>query len=252
VAAALTGLAVGAAMLRRTELWQPRAARTWRPDAVAGLRRIGLPIAASFLLIAGYNFAVIGVLGQYGSEAVAGFTVAASLQNFVMLPATVLGTVTAIAINQQRGAGEWHRIPASLRGGLEVAVALYAVLALLVWSLAGPVARLLSADHGVATSATGYLGAVALTFVVQGPVLASLTVMEETGGGTRAIVLNSVYFALIVVAGALAAHAAGNADAFYRAVALCNLIGVTVPVVAVRYVRRMALSGPDRRPAAVL
>ncbi|WP_344477618.1 MATE family efflux transporter [Nonomuraea monospora] len=242
-AAGLTGLALGLVLLRRTELWHPPAVRIWRREVFTDLRRIGVPIAMSFFVLAAYNFAVIGVLGDYGENAVAGFTVASTLQNIVLLPGMVLGTATAITINQQRGAGEWPRIRESMRGGIEVTVVTYVAIAALVWALHDPLARLMGGDAGVVAATGAYLGAVALTYVVQGPVLASLTVMEETGGGFLAIVLNAVYFGLIVAVGAVVASAVGSADGFYAAVAYCNLIGVTVPLVAVRHVRKLSARG---------
>ncbi|WP_197093617.1 MATE family efflux transporter [Nonomuraea sp. SBT364] len=241
--AGLTGLTMGLVLLRRTELWHPPAVRIWRRGVFTDLRRIGVPIALTFLVLSTYNLAVIGVLGNYGENAVAGFTVASTLQNVVLLPGMVLGTATAITINQQRGAGEWRRIRESMRGGIEVTVVTYVVIAALVWSLHDPLAWLIGGDAGVAEAAGSYLGAVALTYAVQGPVLASLAVMEETGGGFRAIVLNAIYFGLIVAVSAVAAHAVGSADGFYAAVAYCNLIGVTVPLIAMRHVRKLSRQG---------
>lgn len=245
-AGAVTGLAMGCALLRRTELWHPAAVRVWRREVLADLRRIGVPIALSFLVISAYNLAAIGVLGDYGENAVAGFTVVATIQNVVLLPGMALGTATAIIINQQRGAGERRRLGTSMRGGIEATVVTYVAIAALVWSLHDPLARLIGGDAGVAVEAGAYLGAVALTYAVQGPVLAALTIMEETGGGFLAIALNAIYFGLIVATGAAAARATGSADGFYAAVAWCNLIGVTVPLVAVRHVRRLAVYGVNR------
>ncbi|MEV4569785.1 MATE family efflux transporter [Nonomuraea sp. NPDC049419] len=236
-AAAVTGLAMGLVLLRRTELWHPRAVRIWRGQVLTDLRRIGVPIALSFLVISAYNFAVITVLGAYGQNAVAAFTVVSTLQNVVLLPAMALGTATAIIINQRRGAGEWRRIRTSMRGGIEVTVMVYVVIAVLVSSLHDVLADLLGGDPGVAAEAGAYLGAVALTYAVQGPVLASLTVMEETGGGFRAIILNAIYFALIVAVGATTTS---TADGFYTVVAYCNLIGVSVPLLATRHIRKIA------------
>jgi len=248
--AGVTGLIMGLVLLRRTELWHPPAVRIWRREVCTDLRRIGVPIAMSFLVIAAYNLAVIGVLGSYGENAVAGFTVASTLQNVVLLPATVLGTATAITINQQRGAGEWLRIRASMRGGIEITVVTYVVVAVLVWSVHDQLARLIGGDAGVAAATGSYLGAVALTYAIQGPVLASLTVMEETGGGLRAIVLNAIYFGLIVAVSAATAHAVGSAHGFYAAVAYCNLIGVTVPLIAVRHIRKLSARGSAQAAAA--
>ncbi|WP_329369788.1 MATE family efflux transporter [Streptomyces sp. NBC_01483] len=248
--AGLTGLVMGLVQLRRTELWHPPALLIWRREVLTDLRRIGVPIAMSLLVISAYNLAVIGVLGNYGQNAVAGFTVVSSVQNVVLLPGTVLGTATAIIINQQRGKGDWQHIRASMRGGIEVTVMAYVAIAVLVWLVHDPLARLVSGDAGVAAAAGSYLGAVALTFAVQGPVLTSLTVMEETGGGFRAIVLNVIYFGLIVAVSSAAAHAAGGAEGFYAAVAWCNLIGVSVPLIAVRHIRQLSAEGRAQARAA--
>ncbi|MFJ4190575.1 MATE family efflux transporter [Kitasatospora sp. NPDC089509] len=248
-AAGLSGLTMGLVLLRRTELWHPPDVLTWRREVFTDLRRIGLPIALSLLLISAYNLAVIGVLGNYGQDAVAGFTVVSTLQNVVLLPGMVLGTATAITINQQRGKGDWRRMRASMRSGIEVAVMTYVAIAVLVWLVHDPLARLIGGDAGVAASAGSYLGAVALTYAVQGPVLTSLTVMEETGGGFRAIVLNAIYFGLIVAVSTAAAHAAGSAGGFYEAVAYCNLIGVSVPLIAVRHIRELSAEGSARTAA---
>ncbi|MEU8238957.1 MATE family efflux transporter [Actinoplanes missouriensis] len=248
--AGVAGLAMGLVLLRRTELWHPPAALVWRRGVLADLRRIGVPIAMSFLVIAVYNLAVIGVLGSYGPDAVAGFTVVSTAQSLVLLPAMVLGTATAITINQQRGSGDWPQIRASMRGGIEVTVMAYVVIAVLVWSVHDPLARLISGDAGVAVAAASYLGAVALTYAVQGPVLMSLTVMEETGGGLRAIVLNIIYFGLIVAVSTAATHATGSVDSFYASVAYCNLIGVCVPFIAVRHIRKLSAEGSAQTAAA--
>jgi hypothetical protein len=38
----------------------------------------------------------------------------------------------------------------------------------------------------------------------------------------------------------VAAHAVGSAEGFYEAVAYCNLIGVSVPLIAVRHIRKLS------------
>ncbi|AUY53754.1 MATE family efflux transporter [Streptomyces sp. CB01881] len=178
--AGLTGLTMGLVLLRRTELWHPPAVLIWRREVLTGLRRIGVPIAMSLLLISAYNVAVIGVLGNYGQDAVAGFTVVSTMQNVVLLPGMVLGTATAITINQLRGKGDWQRMRALMRGGIEVTVMVYVAIAVLVWLVHEPLARLISGDAGVA---------------------------------------------------------------------YCNLIGVSVPLVAVRHIRKLSAEGSARTAA---
>lgn len=238
--AGLAGLAVGVVLMRRTELWHPVGLRTWRPEVLGRLRTVGAPVAATFLIISAYNFAVLDLLGRFGEWAVAGFSVASALQNLVLLPGTMLGTATAIVVNQRRGAGEYRRVGTALRGGLTLATAVYAVIAVLVWALAQPVATVLTGDPRVASEAAGYLGAIGLTFFVQGPVLAVLTVMEHTGGGYTAVGLNTIYFALIVVAGVLVVGSSHGSAGFYHVIGICNLIGVSVPFAALRHLRRLS------------
>jgi len=238
--AGLAGLAVGVVMLRRTELWRLDRLRVWQPEVLGRLRQIGTPIATSFLIISVYTFAVVRLLSRFGEQAVGGFSVASALQDLALLPGMMLGTATAIVVNQQRGAGDFGRVRASLRGGLGLSVAVYAVVSVLIWTMAWPLAELLTSDAGIAGEAAGYLGVVGLTFVVQGPVLAVLTVMEHTGSGFVAVGLNAIYFALIVVVAVLAAGSLDGSAGLYLVIAGCNLIGVTVPLFALRYLRRLS------------
>ncbi len=240
VASGVTGLLIGLVMLRRKEIWNPAAVRSWRPEVYGGLWRIGAPVAASFLVIAAYNVGVLGVLGRFGPDAVSGFSVAAALQSLVLLPGTMIGTATAIVLNQQLGAAQRDRIQATLRGGLELSMACYVLIAVVMWLIAEPFARITTPTPSIAGETAAYLGVVALSFVVQGPVLAALTIMEHTGGGFLAIVLNAIYFGLVVAVGAIVAARVGSSSGFYDAVAACNLIGVSVPFFAVRHIRRLA------------
>lgn len=244
VLSSLVGLAVGLLMLRRTELWQPSAIRAWRPDVLDRLRRIGVPVAASVVVLAVYNFAILNVLGQFGSAPVAGFSIALAAQNLIFLPAFMLGTATAIVLNQQRGAGELRLVRRTLRSGLEMAAAVYLVIAVAVRLLGGVYAHLMSSDPAVAHQTASYLTIVGLTYVVQGPVLTSLTVMEHTEGGVLAIILNIIYFALVVVATHVVTANDYTVTAFYWTVALCNPIGVVVPIVATGYIRKLSPATP--------
>jgi hypothetical protein len=94
-----------------------------------------------------------------------------------------------------------------------------------------------------------YLHAVALTYVVQGPVIAALTVMEQIGGGLYAVVLNAVYFAGIVVAAALVTRVFNSPGAVFDTIAVANFAGLSVLVVVVAFVRRAQARGDaDARP----
>jgi Na+-driven multidrug efflux pump len=240
VAAALSAvvsLFAGVVLLRRRGLWQPLDVRTWRPEVLGRLWQIGVPVAVTFLIIAAYNGAVLSVLVPYGPKAVSGYSIAATVQALVVLPGTLLGAATAILINQQRGAGRLDALGRTSRAGLELSFVLYAPLALVVWLAAGPIGHIMTNESEIANEAAHYLTVVALTYVVQGPVLAGLTLMEHTGRGFLAAALNMIYFAAIVLVGWFAAARVQGADGLYVSVAVCNLMGVIVPIVAYRSTR---------------
>ncbi|WP_328603265.1 MATE family efflux transporter [Amycolatopsis sp. NBC_00345] len=238
--ASVAGLAIGLIVLRRTELWHPASVRVWQADVLRHLRRIGIPVAGSVLLVAVYNMAMLTTISSFGPDAVAGFSVAAAAQNLLFLPGMMLGAATAILINQQRGAGEHAQMGRTLRSGLELGTCAYVVVAVAVWLAGGSYAHLMNSEAGIAHQTAAFLTTVGLTYAVQGPVLLSLTVMEHTEGGRLAVVLNVVYFALVVVIARLATDQLGDVSAVYGTVAVCNLIGVVIPAIAVRHVRRLS------------
>ncbi|NUS11159.1 MAG: MATE family efflux transporter [Streptomyces sp.] len=244
--AGLIGLVLGLALLRRTELWHPHALRTWNPQVRSLLTGVGLPVTATMLLVAGYGAAMLWALSGFGPEVVAGYSVASALQNLVMLPGLALGAATAVVINQRRGAGSLDTLEPVVRTGLWMSAGLYVVLGGLTWLIREPVAEWITGSPDIGVEASRYLGTVALTYAVQGPVLTALTLMEQIGGGYLAIALNTVYFTLIVVAGKLAVEAGGAPQDLYDTVAVCNFLGVSVVVVAVRYAARVrrAASAP--------
>jgi Na+-driven multidrug efflux pump len=236
-AAAVISLIVGATLLRRAQLWHRRGASAWRPEVLGHLWRVGVAVAATFLVIAAYNGVVLWVLAPYGPNAVSGFAVAASVQSLILLPGISLGAATAILVNQLHGAGRVDAIRTTFRAGLELSFGLYVPIALAVWLTAQPIGHLMSSNPHIADETAGYLGVVGLTFVVQGPVLATLTLMEHTGSGFLAAGLNVIYFATVVIVGWAVADRMQDADGLYAGIAVCNLMGLLVPVVAHRHVR---------------
>ncbi|SDH16478.1 Na+-driven multidrug efflux pump [Sinosporangium album] len=234
------GLALAFVLLRRAGLWQTGQRLPWRGEAVGQLWQIGVPIAGTIGLVAAYNLAVLWILRDFSPLVVSGFSVAVNLQGLVFLPGTVLGTAIAIILNQERGAGQYGRLSRTLRSGLELTVATYLVLALGIWLAADPLAAALTGNPEIASVTSRYMETVGLTYAIQGPVLAALTLLEQIGRGKYALVLNTVYFGVIVLVGMLAVHLTSSAASLYYSIAVCNFLGVSVVVVTVREVRRMS------------
>jgi Na+-driven multidrug efflux pump len=237
----VVGALIGYRQLRRNGLWTAGQWRDWRPDAVVHLRRVGVPIAATQIILFGANSALVIVLSQLGPQPVAGYAGASTLQLLILMPGLVLGSATAIVLNQQRGAGKGDWLPGTLRTGLEVTAVLYVVLAVLAWLGSGLLGRLMTDSPGISSEITSYLSIVGLTLVFNGPVLAALAIMEQIGAGLVAVALNFVYFAAIVLAGALVLKAHPNSAAFYQTIAWCNVAGVGLVAAAVAAVRKASV-----------
>jgi Na+-driven multidrug efflux pump len=239
---ALVGLVLGLFFMYRNGLWPGQGWRAWRPEVIGHLLRVGIPVALTQLLLFGFNFGLLWVLKGTGPDVVSGFSAAATLQVLLIMPGIVLGSAIAIVLNQQRGAGKAQWMPTGLSTGTGIGFGLYAVLGIAVWLLRGPIGDLMSGDPKVAAVTTAYLGAVGLSYFIQGPVLAALTSMEQLGAGFLALALNIVYFVAIVVVARLVVDAYGAVGVF-RGIALTNLAGVSVVVAAFLVVRRFSRTG---------
>lgn len=243
VIGAVAAAVVGVVMLRGAGLWTGGLG-PWRPESLAFLRKVGMPIAATQLILFGANSALVAVLSGLGPDPVAGFSSAGTLQFLILMPGIVLGSATAIVINQQRGAGRNDWLAGTLRTGLEISVVGYLVIALAVWLGSDLLGKLMT-DVPVISSEVGlYLGIIGLTYVFNGPVLTALTIMEQIGSGLVAVVLNFAYFAAIVVIGALVLRTTPESSALYTTIAWCNVAGVSLVAAAVFAVRKAAATQP--------
>ncbi|MBP2702787.1 MATE family efflux transporter [Microbispora sp. RL4-1S] len=243
-------LAFGTAALVRTPLWRERGPLTWRPEAVEHLTGVGLPVAVSFLVIAVSNLGLLWVLGPFGPHVVSGFAAAATLESLILVPATALGSATAIIMNRLRGAGRHDLLPRVLTAGLAVSLVAYAVLALAVWLPREPLATLLTGSPPVAAETASFLGIVGLTYACMGLTVMTIIAIEQIGGGFIALLLNVPYFLGTVAVGWLVARSLG-AHGLYDTIAVLNVMGVvTAPAVAWLFVRRAAGRGDDAEAPA--
>ncbi|MFC7545966.1 MATE family efflux transporter [Plantactinospora sp. GCM10030261] len=251
---AAVGALLGVWLMRRHGLIRPGTDLTrWRPESLGHIRAVGLPVATTQLILFGANFGLLWVLGDFGPRVIAGFSSAVTLQFLVLMPAIVLGSATAIVLNQQRGAGHLDWMPATMRNGLAITVGVYLLVSVVMWAGSDLFGRMMTPSPSIADQTALYLSTVGLTYVLMGPVLTSLTVMEQIGSGLLAVVLNLVYFAAIVLIGAIVVAAVAEPVALYRTIAWCNLAGVVVVLAglhAVRRASRQPAPAPAPAPAA--
>ncbi|MEU8890065.1 MATE family efflux transporter [Streptomyces sp. NPDC048442] len=244
---AVAGTAAGLWLLRRAGLWWRGQRAPWQSAVLRHVKSVGLPVGATLGIISLYNLALVWVLGPFGAAVVAGFSTASSVQSLIIMPALVLGAATAIIINQERGAGSHANLAPTYRSGILLSFVVFAVIAVVTFFGRDLIAQLMTGESETAAGAARYLGIVGLTYVVEGPVLVALTLLEHIGGGRRAVVLNLVYFGGNVAVGRWAVAVTDSPDGLYWTVAISNLVSTIALVAAAMFVRKLVA---ESEPAA--
>lgn len=239
-AAGLVGTVLGVVMLRRTGLWRSGDSLAWRPGTFGHLGQVGVPVAVTYVVMFGSTLALEWVLSPFGDKVISGFAGANVLQVLVIMPGIVLGSATAIVMNEQRGAGRRALFAGTLKGGLQIALALYAVVALAAWLGRDALAHLITGSPEIAAETSSYLTVVGPTYLFMGLVLTSLTLLEQIGGGPLALALNAGYFVGIVVVGGWFARSLGESGGLYHTIAAFNLGGLVAVAVTLVFVRRLS------------
>lgn len=240
-ASAIANLAASAVVARRAGLIGairlPRAAFA---TAARFLVRVGVPVALSTVVLFASNFAYLWILEPFGAQVASGFSLAYNVQIPLIMPALALGSAISIVMNQRVGVPQ--RVFAA---GMTQTALVYAVVAAGASALHGPLLRMLHVPPLAAAQADLYLGWVAPTFVLLGPVIVVLSVLEQTGSGALAVGLNVVYFGSIVVAGGMLARAFHDPAWLYGVTAAANVAGIAGLLIGWRAVTRgAALEGP--------
>ncbi|WBB73956.1 MATE family efflux transporter [Micromonospora sp. WMMD1128] len=237
----VAALAVGLVQVYRCGLWTASGPLTWRPEAIGRLTGTGLPVTVSFVVMAVANAGLLWALSPFGPDVVSGYSAAGALQNLLIVPASALGSATAIVLNQSRGAGRPGDGPATLAAGLRLTAAVYAVLAAAIWLCREPLAAVLAGDPTVSAETGRFLAIVGLTYFGLGLNVMTLLLLEQVGGGLIALLLNVPYFGGMVVVGSALARTQQDPSALYWTIAVLNACGMfVVPLLTWRHVRRIS------------
>jgi len=242
VAGAVIAGSLGTVLVRHHGLTGGHRPWAWRPAALREVLRTGVPVSVFYVVMFGMNLALVWILTPYGAVVISGFSIVGTVQTMVFMPGTVLGSAAAIVMNRRYGQDPRTRRAPVFRVALETAVALFAVLTLALWLGRHVIGHVTSGNPRIAAETAHILGIIGPTYLLLGLVLASIAVLEQTGGGFVAVGLIAFYVCGTVVTGAVATAATHDPDGLYYAIAGMNVTGLTVVAIAVAYVRRL-----DRR-----
>jgi Na+-driven multidrug efflux pump len=219
-------------------LWLLRrhvTATSWfRRDAAAELWMFGAPVAVTFLMLSSVNFGYLRVLRNATTADIAGFNLGQGANSFFMVVAIAVGSGAAIAANLQPGEVRRPIEAAGLSAAVRIALPAYAAIGLLAFALRDPLSRLLTSDADVARTTADYFRWMGPTFVVFGGTLAVLTYLEQVGRARTALLLNAIYFAVLLVIAFLLPQPVGS-NTLTKLLAISNVIGFLTCWQSARY-----------------
>ncbi|KVH72198.1 hypothetical protein WJ41_13785 [Burkholderia ubonensis] len=161
-------------------------------QAVAEIARLSLPVAGSYLVIFSFLFVFDGILGHFPQAGIAGFSVAYRVQTFAVLPAVALGIATGIMINRSNGSGRGRDGQRIFLLGVVGSLTLYLPISVAIVLLREPLVALFSNDLAVQAVARDYMATVGPTYLVFGPLLTTMFVLEQLGLTLRVFAINLV------------------------------------------------------------
>jgi putative MATE family efflux protein len=150
---------------------------TWKEIFIiaipAGLSRIILPIGTGI---------ITGMLAVYGLSAVAGFGVAAKLENFIIIITHALASVIVPLAGQNIGARKFNRVREIYKKSNFATIVIQSAFFVLILFIAPLLARIFSKDPDVIKTAALYLRIVAIAYGMKGIIMmgaAMLNVMRR-------------------------------------------------------------------------
>lgn len=186
--------------------------------ALAPLRQVALPVAGSFLVLSCASLGYLWLLRDAGMADVAGFGLGQTVQTFLIVPATAIGSAVAITMTLDGDRTD------AFRALLRLAVPAYAAIACAVFALRAPLVDVLTSDRAVRQVAVDYLGIVGPSLLALGISLAVLTYLEQAGRAPAAFVLNITFFAAVLAIGAALPNPR-HAHALLLLIAAANIAG---------------------------
>lgn len=171
----------------------------WLPDVLRLLGPVGIPVGASYFVLFAVNLLLLRIVAPAGEAAVAGFSVAYTVQTFVIVPAVGFGSAIAVLMNQRLAAG--HDATTVLRKGMLIVAGCYAAVSLALLAGGRSLMGLLSTSPEIVDHAERFITVVGPTFGCTALMIALVTVLEQIGYGAAAVALNVSYFAVVIAVG---------------------------------------------------
>ncbi len=168
----------------------PTARQFWR--STVSVFHVGLPAAGTNMIIPAATAAIVALMAEYGSHAVAAFGAATRIEQLTLVPFYALSAVIGPFVGQNLGAGEHGRVREAMRACGLFCMGLGLLTALLLAVGAEPVMGLFTEDPRVLDIGRTYLWIVPLSNGAYGVVMvvnASFNGLGKPGPGVAISVI---------------------------------------------------------------
>jgi Na+-driven multidrug efflux pump len=167
-----------------------------------------LPASFNMLTIVLGSFITVALIGQFGSEHVAGYTVGLRLEQVLLLPALGLNSAVMAIVGQNMGVGKNQRIADAFQKSLLIGLAMAAVSIPLMWFLSPFTIGLFTDSESIKSTGVSYLRIDTLAFYAYVVLFQSVAVLQAIqkpmfplylGIARQLIIPGSINYMLIMV-----------------------------------------------------
>jgi len=222
-----------------------RVGRSW-----AAILHVGLPAAGTNVIIPLATAVVVAMIATYGPEAVAGFGAATRIEAMTLVIFYAMSAIIGPFVGQNLGAGKPARIEQAMRLSVCFCFGFGALIAVLLWNFAEPLARLFSDDPLVVTVAASYLVIVPISYGGAGVVMIANAAFNGLGLPGKAVAVSVTRVVVLYVPIAYLGSRLMGVNGIFAAAAFANLsVGLATYLLVRRACRqRKPAEAPDQVP----
>ncbi len=178
---------------------QSRVAPVWhhfvpRARALLELLRVSGPATMQVLVETASWLGLVRILSAYGSDALAGYTIAMRVAIFVLLPPYGLANAAATLVGQNLGAGEPERARRSVSTAAAYNVGFVCAVNAALALAPGPIVGFFTGDPAVTAHAVACLRIVSIGFILYAYGMVAVQAFNGAGDTTTPLVLNIACF----------------------------------------------------------
>lgn len=211
---------------------------------------LGLPAAATQIIVPLSLGVITRLVAMYGTEAVAAMGVATRLETFALTIVLALGSVLGPFVGQNWGAGKVARVREGIDMSQRFAMLLGVVTFALLFTFARPIGSIFSNDPAVVDVIVLYVRIVAISYGFQGVLQLSTTVLNVLNRPYEAAGLSLMRMVGLYIPLALVGRAFFGLTGVFAAAAVASVLSGALAFVRVRRAMHAPSEEPRRQVAA--